>query len=185
MEKNIDYIESTVKENEIFSGKVVKLSVDDVVFPDGKKSKREVVHHNGGVCIVAVDDDGKILMERQYRYAMKKIIFELPAGKLEKNEDPKEAGIRELKEETGATAKTFEYLGKMYPTVGYDDEIIYFYLAKGLTFGENHFDEHEFVEVERHDVKELLSMIKNGEMKDAKSVFAITTYALKEGILKY
>ncbi len=185
MEKNMDYIESIVKTNEVFSGKVVRLCVDDVVFPDGKTSKREVVRHNGGVCIVAVDNDGKILMERQYRYAMKEIIFELPAGKLEKGEDSRVAGIRELKEETGATAESFEFLGKMYPTVGYDDEIIWFYLAKGLTFGENCFDEHEYVEVERHDLSNLLSMIKNGEMKDAKSVFGITTYALKEGLLKY
>lgn len=185
MEKSIDYIERTVKSNEIFSGKVVRLLVDDVEFPDGKRSKREVVSHNGGVCILAIDNDGKVLMERQYRYAVKEVIFELPAGKLEKGEDPKEAGIRELKEETGAMSESFDYLGKMYPTVGYDNEIIWFYVAKGLTFGENCFDEHEFVEVERWDLKELLSMIKNGEIKDAKTVFALTTYAMQEGILKY
>ena len=185
MEKSIEYIEKTTKSTQIFSGKVVRLYLDEVEFPDGKTSTREVVDHHGGVCIVAVTDDNKILLERQYRYALKEIVFELPAGKLEKGEDPKTAGIRELEEETGAKAESFEFLGKMYPTVGYDNEVIWLYLAKGLKFGASHFDEDEFVEVKPYDIETLLSMIKRGEIPDSKTVFGITTYALKEGLLKF
>ena len=180
MKKNLEYIEKTLKSTEVFSGSVVRLCLDDVEFPDGKKAKRELVDHHGGVCIVAVDSDEKILLVRQYRYAMKEVVLELPAGKLEKGEDPKTAGIRELSEETGATAERFEFLGKMYPTVGYDNEVIYFYLAKNLVFGKQHFDEYEYVELERYSLDALLSMIKSGGLPDAKTVFGIVTYAMRE-----
>ncbi|MBR2324129.1 MAG: NUDIX hydrolase, partial [Clostridia bacterium] len=94
MKKNLNYIESTVKSEKIFDGKVFRVFVDEVQFPDGKKSRREVVSHNGGVCIIAVDDKERVLVEKQYRYALKDYLLELPAGKLEKGEDHKEAGIR-------------------------------------------------------------------------------------------
>lgn len=181
----MEFIEKTVESDIKYDGRVVRVFRDTVLLPDGNISHREVVKHNGGVCVVAVTNDDKIIMERQYRYAMKKYLFELPAGKLEKGEESRSAGIRELREETGAVAETFDYLGEMYPTPGYDNEIIYFYLAKGLIFGEKQLDLGEYVEVEFWDIKELLKMIKNGEIKDAKTVFGLTLYAINNNLLKF
>ena len=180
MKKNLNYIESTVKSEKIFDGKVFRVFVDEVQFPDGKKSRREVVSHNGGVCIIAVDDKERVLVEKQYRYAVKDYLLELPAGKLEKGEDHKEAGIRELKEETGAIAGSFEYLGYMIPTCGYCDERIHFYVAKDLSFGDTHFDEFEYVETQFVPLSDLMEMIKKGEIHDGKTVFGLTLYNLNK-----
>lgn len=175
----MDYSEKCVESNLKYYGRVVKVYRDKVQLPDGNYSFREVVRHNGGVCIIAITADNKIIMEKQFRYAMNKTLFELPAGKLEEGEDSRLAGIRELKEETGAVADSFEYLGEMYPTAGYDSEVIYFYVAKGLKFGERNLDYGEYLDVEFWDIKDLLKMIKDGKIKDGKTVFGLSLYALK------
>ena len=128
----MQHTEIKLNSKEIFKGNVFRVTMDQVELENGMTSFREVVHHNGGACILPLTDDDKVLMVRQYRYALKEELWELPAGKLEKDEDPFEAAKRELEEECGVTAERFINLGVLYPTVGYDSEKIYIWAAKGL-----------------------------------------------------
>lgn len=128
----MQHTETKLNSKEIFKGNVFRVTMDQVELENGMTSFREVVHHNGGACILPLTDDDKVLMVRQYRYALKEELWELPAGKLEKDEDPFEAAKRELEEECGVTAERFINLGVLYPTVGYDSEKIYIWAAKGL-----------------------------------------------------
>ena len=118
------HTETMLESKEIFNGRVIRVTVDKVQLEDGSTSTREIVHHHGGACIVPYFEDGTICMVRQFRYAMQQELWELPAGKLEKGEDPFEAAKRELGEECGLTADHYPPLGEFYPTVGYDTEII-------------------------------------------------------------
>ena len=162
--------EKTVSTKRIYDGIVVNLRVDTVELPDGKTALRDIVEHPGGVGIVAITDDNKILMVKQYRKPIEKAILELPAGKLDKNEDHEVCGRRELEEETGFKAKEFTYLGYMYPSPGFDDEVTHLYLAKGLYKGEVHLDEDEYLDVYKFDISEVKEMIMNNEINDAKTV---------------
>ncbi len=165
--------EKTLDKSYVFNGKIINVRVDDALLPNGKTAKREVVEHNGGVCIAAITDNDEILLVKQFRYPYGEIIYEIPAGKREKDEDPFICGQRELKEETGATAKTYVDLGQLYPTPGYCGEIIWIYAAKDLAFGETNPDDDEFVEAERVPFDTALKMVMNGEIKDAKTQTAI------------
>ena len=165
--------ETTVKETYVFNGRIINVRVDDILLPNGKPANREIVEHNGGVTVVALTDENEVLMVRQFRYPYKKVLLEIPAGKLEKGEDPREAGIRELKEETGATAESFEFLGEIYPTPGYTEEIIRLYLAKNLSFSEQKLDEDEFLTVEKIPLNEAVKMIQQGEIPDGKTQIGI------------
>ncbi len=156
-----------------FDGKVVKLYVDQVVLDNGTETFREVIEHPGGVCVLPIDDNGDVYMVKQFRYPFMKALYELPAGKLEYGESHRECGIRELKEETGATADSFEYLGCIYPTVAYDTEIIHMYLARGLHFGEQHLDEGEFLDVIKLPFEKVVDMALSGELPDAKTQAAV------------
>ena len=160
--------EKTVKANYIYNGKVINVRCDDVILPNGNPSKREIVEHRGGVGIIPYD--GKyIYMVKQFRYAFKEELLEIPAGKREFDEKPIETAKRELFEEIGATAKEFIYLGEFFPTVGYCEEIIYLYLAKDLKFTNRlHLDADEFLNVKKYSYKEALEMVKNNDIKDAK-----------------
>ena len=171
--------EKTIKSNKIYDGKVVKLYVDEVLTCNLQNSVREIIKHNGGVCVLAIIDN-KVIMERQYRYAYDEILYELPAGKLEKNEDSKEAGKRELLEETGYEAKELIDYGKMYPTCGYSNEVIYLYVAKGLTKKERHLDEDEAIDIEFIELEKVIEMIQNGIIKDAKTICLISKYILSQ-----
>lgn len=165
--------EKTKKANYIYNGKVINLRVDDVILPNGKEAKREIVEHRGGVGIVPFDGE-YIYMVRQYRYAFKKELLEIPAGKREYDEMPIETAKRELYEELGATAKDFIFLGEFLPTVGYCEEIFYIFLAKDLKFSNRlHLDQDEFLNVEKYKLKDALEMVKNNEIKDAKTVIAL------------
>lgn len=165
--------EKTVKANYIYTGKVINVRCDDVSLPNGKETKREIVEHRGGVGIIPFDGEN-IYLVNQYRYAMRQVLTEIPAGKREFDEKPIETAKRELYEEIGATAKEFIYLGEFYPTVGYCEEIIYLYLAKDLKFSNRlHLDEDEFLNVSKVSYKKALEMVKNNELKDAKTVIAI------------
>lgn len=158
----------------IFKGRVINLRQDEALLPNGKTATREVIEHNGGVCVAALTDNDEVLMVRQFRYPYFEIVPEIPAGKRDsKDEDPLECGMRELKEETGATAEKFVFLGELYPTPGYCGEIIWMYAATGLTFGEQNPDEDEFLTVERVPLTKAVDMILNGEIKDAKTQAAI------------
>ena len=165
--------EKTLSSEMKFDGRVVKLFVDDVELDDGTKTKREVIKHPGGVCVLPIDGEGNIYMVKQFRYPFSKAFYELPAGKLEAGEDPAQCGRRELKEEVGAESEVFEYLGCIYPTVAYDTEIIHMYIAKSLSFGEQQLDEGEFLDVVKMPFEEALKKALDGEMPDAKTQAAI------------
>lgn len=166
--------EITVKEEYLFKGKIIRLRRDEVVLPDGNNAIREVVEHNGGVCVAPLTDDGKLLMVRQFRYPYKEEILELPAGKRDSlDEDPLACGIRELKEETGAVTDKLTFLGQLYPTPGYCGEIIWLYAATGLHFGDQTPDEDEFLEVESHDLDTVVDWVLSGKITDAKTQAAV------------
>ncbi len=165
--------EKTLNENYLYKGKIINLRVDDAELSDGSVAKREIVEHNGGVCVAAITEAQEILMVRQFRYPYKEIIYEIPAGKRDKNEEPLLCGKRELLEETGATAQEYLFLGQLYPTPGYCGEIIWMYAAKNLSFGQSNPDEDEFLEVEKIPFEKAVKMVMSGEIKDAKTQTAI------------
>ncbi len=167
------YEEKTVSTQTIFEGKIVTLKVDQVAMPDGRLADRELVLHPGGVGVVAVTEDNKIILVEQYRKPLDKAIFEIPAGKLDAGEDPLTCAKRELSEETGMTAKSYTYLGFIYPSPGFTDEVTHMYLATGLSRGETHPDEDEYLEVMEVSLDEVLAMIEKNEINDAKTVCGI------------
>jgi ADP-ribose pyrophosphatase len=156
-----------------FKGRIINLRVDEALLPNGATATREVVEHNGGICIVPLTDENEVLMVEQYRYPYSEVVLEIPAGKRDGNEEPLEGGKRELREETGATAENYTFLGELYPTPGYCGEIIYMYLATGLSYGETDPDEDEFLNVKKIPLEKAVEMIMNGEIKDAKTQTAI------------
>ena len=156
-----------------FEGKIIKLRVDQALLPNGATATREVVEHNGGICVVPLTDKNEVLMVEQYRYPYSEVVLEIPAGKRDGDEEPLEGGKRELKEETGATAQNYTFLGELYPTPGYCGEIIYMYLATGLSYGETDPDEDEFLNLKKIPLETAVEMIMNGEIKDAKTQAAI------------
>lgn len=164
--------EKTIKSDLVFNGRVVKLYKDEIELPTGQKSFREVILHSGGVVILAFKDD-KILLVKQFRYPMKNIMLELPAGKLEKDEDPFEAAKRELEEETGYCAKKWTSLGFVYTSPGYSDEKLYLYKAENLEFTHCHPDNGEIIQAFEYKYDDVLKMVNNGEINDAKTLCAL------------
>ena len=157
----------------IYEGNILSVRVDTVTAPKGH-AHREIIEHNGAAAAIAVTDEGKVVMVRQYRYAMGRVVLEVPAGKIDPGEnDPEQTMIRELKEETGYEAKEVTYLGKINPSVGYSEELIHIYLMKGLTMGEQQLDEDESLEVELIPFDELYEMAQTGRIEDAKTIVAI------------
>lgn len=165
--------EKTLSSEQKFDGIVVKLFVDTVELEDGRTATREVIKHPGGVCVVPVDNEGNIYMVKQFRYPFATQLLEIPAGKLEYGEDHRTCGLRELKEEIGAEAGSFEYMGCLYPTVAYDTEIIHMYLARDLSFGDRHLDQDEFIDVIKLPFDEALAGVFEGRYPDAKTQLAI------------
>ena len=158
----------------IFKGKIINVRRDTALIPDGSTAIREVVEHNGGVCVAALTDNNEVLFVKQFRYPYMEEVLEIPAGKRDSlDEDPLECGKRELKEETGATAKRFVDLGQLYPTPGYCGEIIWMFAATDLDFGDQNPDEDEFLEVTKIPLEKAVEMILSGEIKDAKTQTAI------------
>lgn len=172
------HTETTLSSEEIFNGRVIRVTYDKVLLENGNTSTREVVHHHGGACILPVDENQNITMVRQYRYALGEEMWELPAGKLEKDEDPFEAAKRELAEECGLTADHFVNLGVVYPTVGYDNEKIYLWAATGLHNVSQHLDEDEFLDVVKMPLDEALRLVLDGTIKDSKTQIGILKYAM-------
>jgi len=167
-------LEETRKSSEtIYDGKIIRTERDIAILPDGTEAVREVVRHPGGVGVIALDDDGYAYLVKQFRYPFMKITLEIPAGKLDKGEDPKAAGERELMEETGLKASHIEKLGSFYASPGFCDEEIHVYMATGLTQGDARPDEGEFVECEKIHITELVNMVENGKIKDGKTAVAI------------
>ena len=165
-------MEKTVKKQYIYNGKILNLRCDDAVLPDGKPCKREIVEHPGGAAILCVQD-GKVILVRQYRYAYGEELLEIPAGKLNRGEDPLAAAVREFEEETGLKAEKMTLLFTLYPSPGYCDEKIYIYEADEITAGAQHLDEDEFLSVVRLPVDEAIDMVKRGEIRDSKTIAAL------------
>ncbi|MDO4744379.1 MAG: NUDIX hydrolase [Clostridia bacterium] len=164
------YNEKTITSEKKFEGRIFNVRVEEVELPEGKTGYRELVEHPGGVGVVALTDDNKILMVRQYRKAIEKDILEIPAGKLEPGEDPLICGMRELEEETGYKAKEFISLGYFYPSPGFANEVTHLYLAWGITKGEVNPDEDEFLDVLEISTEEVYDAILKNEINDAKTV---------------
>ena len=172
--------EQTLTQEIKYKGRILNLRVDKVKLENENEAWREVIEHSGGVCVVAFDHNDALLMVRQFRYPFHEITWEIPAGKINYGEDPKECGARELTEETGYTAKTLESLGILYPTPAYDSEIIHIYYAKDLNFTQQNLDADEFLSVERVPFEKAVEMVMNGEIKDAKTQIAILKiYAMR------
>lgn len=169
----MDYTEKPVRRVNTYQGIIVDVSVDMVKLPNDEISMREVMHHPGGVCVAAVDEKEMVAMVRQFRYAMGEHLLEIPAGKLEKGEDPLPAAMRELSEETGLEAETWIDLGPAYPSPGISNETIHIYLAVGLTQGQAHPDPNEFLDVVKMPLAELLDMVDSGAIRDAKTVIGL------------
>ena len=172
------HTETTLSSEEIFNGRVIRVTYDKVLLEIGNTSTREVVHHHGGACILPVDENQNITLVRQYRYALGEEMWELPAGKLEKDENPFEAAKRELAEECGLTADHFVDLGVVYPTVGYDSEKISLWAATGLHNVSQHLDEDEFLDVVKMPLDEALRLVLDGTIKDSKTQIGILKYAM-------
>ncbi|MGG1675062.1 NUDIX hydrolase [Neobacillus sp. NRS-1170] len=178
--------EKTLHSEEIFSGKVISLHLQDVELPNGKQSKREIIKHPGAVAILAVTNDDKIIMVEQYRKALERTIVEIPAGKLEKGEEPAVCARRELEEETGYGCESLELLTSFYTSPGFADEIVHVYLAKGLSKIENSaaLDEDEFVNLEELTLEEALQYVKEQKIYDAKTIYAVQYLQLQRAIGK-
>ena len=169
----MDLTERRLSRETIYEGKILHIYRDDVLLPNGRKSVREVADHPGGVAIVALDENDNILTVKQYRYVFSRVLEEIPAGKLERGEDPREAALRELKEETGATPARMIDLGKLLVSPGCYSEVLHLYLAEGLAFGAQHPDEDEFLEPLRVPFDEAVRQCMDGTLTDAKTVAAI------------
>jgi ADP-ribose pyrophosphatase len=147
--------------------------MDIVSMPDGAETLREIIHHPGGVVIIPVDEDENVWCVRQYRYAHNLMLLEVPAGKLEYGEEPRDCAIRELSEETGIKADELISLGGIFPSPGISAEVLHIYLATGLNFGIAHPDENELLKIETHKLDSLVAMAISGEIQDSKSIIAI------------
>jgi ADP-ribose pyrophosphatase len=160
----------------IYSGNILKLHRDEVEFPDKHKSIREVVEHSGGVSVIAENDEGKVILIKQYRYPVDEVIYEIPAGKLEEDEEVAECALRELREETGYQAEKIEEIFRFYPTPGYSTETIYIYKAEKLEYVGRELDEGEYIEVVPKSREELKELYNKGAIKDSKTLIAVMHY---------
>ena len=165
--------EKTLSVEEIYNGKIIRVTREVAQLENGEKAIRELVHHSGGVCVLPIDSNGDVHFVKQFRYPYKTVLLEIPAGKREEGEEPIVCGTRELKEEIGAVPGKIISLGKLYPTVAYDTEIIYMFLATDLTFADNHLDEGEFIDVVKIPFDKAYEMVINDEIPDAKTQLAI------------
>ena len=168
---------------EIFDGVVLHVKRDTVRLPNGSPAIREVIRHIGAVCVIPVLENGDVIMERQYRYPLDRVILEIPAGKLDTADEDRFSAIRrELWEETGYTADSWTVLGDFHPAPAYSDEFITMYLAQGLHQGERHLDADEFLDVYTVPLKDLVSEVMAGRISDAKTQVCVLKAARLLGI---
>lgn len=167
------YEEKTMKSEKVYEGKILNLKVDTVELPDKGYSKREIVEHPGGVAIITIMDDNSLVLVKQYRKAVEDFVLEIPAGKLEVNEEPRETAIRELREETSLEAKKLTYLTEFYTSPGYTNEKIHLFLAEDLVEVEANPESGEFIEKVIMPLDELIRMIDRGKIMDSKTIIGI------------
>lgn len=168
----MDLNEKIIKEELKYEGNFLKFVSVDVKLPDGNKGNRDVIRHPGASAVLAFLDDETVLLVEQFRVALDKILLEIPAGKLEKDEDPKVCAYRELEEETGYKSENIEYLGTIATGAGFTDEQIHIYKATNLYKGVKGGDEDEFIEAKPYKIKEIKEMIKDGRIIDTKTISA-------------
>lgn len=169
----MNYEEKTMKSERVYEGKIVNLRIDTVELPDKKYSKREIVEHPGSVGIIPITDDGHIILVKQFRKPVEKSLLEIPAGKIEINEEPKETAFRELYEETGFVASELEYLFEFYTSPGFSNEKMYLFVAKELVEGEAKPDGDEYIDVLKVKIEDSIKMILRGEIVDSKTIIGI------------
>lgn len=174
--------EKTIRSEIVYEGKIFTITHDTALLENGTEAVRDVLLHHGGVCVIPITENNEIFLVKQFRYPFKTITREVPAGKLEKGEDPEECGRRELLEETGFCCDEMINLGEMLPTPAYNSEITYMYLAKGLRAGEQSLDEDEFLDVEKISLSEAVELVLNGTLRDGKTQIAILKAARVLGI---
>lgn len=182
----MEIFEKTVEKNYVYKGRIINVRCDKAQLHNGNPCTREVVEHNGGVCIAPITENKELIFVRQFRYPYMEMVLELPAGKLELGEDPFEAGKRELEEETGTVAEKYYNLGKFYPTPGYCGEIIYLYAASDLKATAMNPDEDEFLEVEKISIDKAVEMVLNNEIPDGKTQTLIMRVAemIRRGMIE-
>ena len=179
----MDLTEKTRESKTVYQGHIVTVQVDRAELPNGQCAVREVVRHPGGVAVLPLEEDGTVLLVRQFRYPFGKVLLEIPAGKMDKGgEEPRSAALRELGEETGAIPDELISLGSIYVSPGFCDEELHLYLATGLHPGQTHPDEDEFLAPERVPFDELVSRVMAGEIHDAKTVAAVLKTKLYLGL---
>lgn len=171
------YYEKTIKTETIYEGRIISLQVDHIELPNGKTATREIVRHPGAVCVLALLDD-KMLVVEQYRKPLGKSQVELPAGKLERGENPMEAAGRELEEETGYRSQSLRHISSYYTSPGFADELIHFYVAEELEKGEVNLDEDEFLDCEAITLEQALEMIADRRIGDAKTIMAVYAWRI-------
>lgn len=167
-----------ISSRRLHTGKVIELDVDTVRFPDGSVGEMDIIRHSGASAIVPflsdpAGGDPQVLLLKQYRYAADQYLYEIPAGRLDKGEDPRDCAVRELREETGCSAARIEFLFTMFTTPGFTDEQIHVFLAVGLQHGEAAREADEFISVETMTLSSALSLIERGDIKDAKTALAL------------
>ena len=166
--------EKTLSSELRFDGRILHVFEDDILLPDGQKAKREHITHVGAVCILPLTDDGQVVLERQFRYPFREVIVEIPAGKLDSaDEDPREAALRELREETGIVPREILYLGDYYGCPAFVGERVRMFFARGLSYGEQELDKDEFLEVFTMPLDELVEKVLAGEIPDGKTQAAV------------
>ena len=174
MGKDEHLIETCAASKSVFEGKILHVFVDDIDLPNGNRGFREYIKHIGAVAVLPLTDDGKVICVRQYRYAVGEVTVEIPAGKLDSpDEDPREAALRELREETGARCNSLTYLGTYLASPAILNEKINLYFARGLDFGETDLDDDEFIDVVHIDLNEMVERVLAGEILDGKTQLAV------------
>lgn len=168
--------EKQIASKRVYQGRILDLFVDDVICPNGIESKREFVSHRGGAAILAIDKDENAYFVRQFRYPYREELLEIPAGKIEKDENPINTAKRELTEETGLISDDLEEYGVLYPTPGYTNEKLYVYKTVADEIGQTHLDSDEFIDVCKINIEKAFDMVVSGVIKDAKTVYAISRY---------
>ena len=177
--------EERISGEDIYVGIFLKMKRDKIALPNGEEAVREYLTHPGAVAIVAILDDGRVLLERQYRYPIAKACIEIPAGKLEISEDHLLCAKRELEEETGYTARKWSYIRRIHPVISYSTELIDIYLAEDLVPGKSHLDDEEFLDVFAAPLEQLIGWVEDGEITDVKTT--ISAYWLdryRRGLVK-
>ena len=168
----MEFKEKTLEKNYLYKGKILNFRRDTALLPNGSTAIREMVEHDGGSCVLCIED-GKVLLVKQFRYPHGQELWEIPAGKVNKGESPEQTAIRELEEECGIKAEKMEKLFEVYPTTAYTNEVIHIYRATGLTNVKAHLDEDEFLSAQWIDIEQVKLMMDSGEIKDGKTLIAL------------